>query len=176
MLNAYHSTVEDIIARYGGTIVKTPGDAVLAVFWRDVKSLNHATCALRCAEEILRDLPTMAREWEAMGVNLDVGVGLDAGEVAMGLVGKHHLEPTVIGDPVNVAQRLETLTKTLKCPLIFSESVRERLSEEIQAECLDEVTVKGRTKPLRVYGVGGGGEDGAGCEQSVDPTGKEKTE
>ena len=161
MLNAYQSTVEDIISRYGGTIVKTPGDAVLAVFWKDVKGMNHATCALRCAEEILRDLPTMAREWEAMGVNLDVGVGLDAGEVAMGLVGKHHLEPTVIGDPVNVAQRLETLTKTMKCPLIFSESVRERLSEEIQAECLDEVTVKGRTKPLRVYGVGGGGEDGA---------------
>ncbi|MCJ7752162.1 MAG: adenylate/guanylate cyclase domain-containing protein, partial [Armatimonadetes bacterium] len=93
-----------------------------------------------------------------------------------GLVGKHHLEPTVIGDPVNVAQRLETLTKTLKCPLIFSESVRERLSEEIQAECLDEVTVKGRTMPLRVYGVGGRDEDGARREQRVDPTGKEKTE
>ena len=176
MLNAYHSTVEDIISRYGGTIVKTPGDAVLAVFWKDVKGLNHATCALRCAEEILRDLPTMAREWEAAGVSLDVGVGLDAGEVAMGLVGKHHLEPTVIGDPVNVAQRLETLTKTLKCPLIFSESIRERLSEEIQAECLDQVTVKGRAKPLRVYGVGGGDEGGAGREQLVDPTGKEKTE
>ena len=176
MLNAYHSTVEDIISRYGGTIVKTPGDAVLAVFWKDVKGLNHATCALRCAEEILRDLPTMAREWEAVGVSLNVGVGIDAGEVAMGLVGKHHLEPTVIGDPVNVAQRLETLTKTMKCPLIFSESIRERLSEDIQVECLDEVTVKGRTKPLRVYGVGGRDEDGAGREQRVDPTGKEKTE
>ena len=176
MLNAYQSTVEDIISRYGGTIVKTPGDAVLAVFWKDVKGLNHATCALRCAEEILRDLPTKAREWEAVGVSLDVGVGLDAGEVAMGLVGKHHLEPTVIGDPVDVAQRLETLTKTLKCPLIFSESIRERLSEEIQAECLDEVTVKGRAKPLRVYGVGGGDEDGVGRKELVDPTGKEKTE
>ncbi len=153
MLNAYQITVEDIVTRHGGTIVKTPGDAVLAVFWKEVNGHNHAVCALRCAQEMLDDLPIVGRVWKAAGVNLDIGIGIDAGPVAMGLVGKHHLEPTVIGDPVNVAQRLESLTKVQKRALIFSESVQERLGQEIEVERLDQVTVKGRTMPLTVYGV-----------------------
>jgi adenylate cyclase len=156
--------------------VKTPGDAILAVFWQDVRGRNHATCALRSGEEILRDLPTMRRTWEAAGVTLDIGIGIDAGQVAMGLVGKLHLEPTVIGDAVNVAQRLEGLTKDLKRPLIFSESVRERLQEEVDAVSLGQVTVRGRATPLSVYGLGGPGDLAPGPEQSTDLAGKEKTE
>ncbi|MGD8241080.1 MAG: adenylate/guanylate cyclase domain-containing protein, partial [Armatimonadota bacterium] len=155
LLHSYHSAVEDIITKHGGTIVKTPGDAVLAVFWRDVNSVNHATCALRAGREIVDELPGLSSDWEAAGIDFGTGVGINAGSVAMGLVGKQHLEPTVIGDPVNVAQRLETLTKDFHYPLIFSESVRERLEEDVPAVCLDEVTVKGRTEPIRIYGVGG---------------------
>ncbi|UCH35696.1 MAG: adenylate/guanylate cyclase domain-containing protein [Armatimonadota bacterium] len=152
MLHSYHSAVEDIIAEHGGTIVKTPGDAVLAVFWQERKGVSHAACALRAGREILADLPVHAREWEAAGVRLEIGVGINAGPVAIGLVGKRHLEPTVIGDPVNVAQRLEDLTKSLGYPLIFSESVHERLGEDVEATCLDEVILKGRKTPIRVYG------------------------
>jgi adenylate cyclase len=155
MLNAYHSSVEDIITKYGGTIVKTPGDAILAVFWREMQNLNHMTCAVNAGKEILQGLPVMGQVWEAAGVSLDVGVGINVGQVAIGLVGKHHLEPTVIGDPVNVAQRLETLTKTLGYPLIFSESVREGLREETGAVFLNEVEVRGRKTPLKIYGLGG---------------------
>jgi class 3 adenylate cyclase len=176
MLNTYQSAVEDVITRYGGTIVKTPGDAILAVFWKDVGDLSHATCALRSGEEILRDLPAMGRAWEAVGVSLKIGIGIDAGQVAMALVGKRHLEPTVIGDAVNVAQRLETLTKTLGCPLVFSENVRERLREDVETVCLDELTVRGRKTPLRVYGVAGPDGLWHGLEKSVDLAGKEKTE
>ena len=153
ILNTYQGAVEDIVHKYGGTIVKTPGDAVLVVFWKEVRGLNHATCALRCGKEILLNLPEMAPVWEAFGMTLDVGVGINTGQVAMGLVGKRHLEPTVIGDPVNVAQRLESLTKTLKRPLIFSESVREQLGEDTDAVYLDEVTVSGRKTPLRIYSI-----------------------
>ncbi len=154
MLSTYQSAVEDIITRYGGTIVKTPGDAILAVFWREVRGLDHATCALRSGLDILDDLPRMRQALEGIGARLEIGIGIEAGRVAMGLVGKRHLEPTVIGDAVNVAQRLESLTKTLKCPLIFSGSVRERLREDVEAVCLNEVTVRGRQTPLTVYGMG----------------------
>jgi adenylate cyclase len=109
-------------------------------------------------------------------VDLDIGIGIDAGQIAMGLVGRLHLEPTVIGDAVNVAQRLETLTKDLKRRLILSENVRERLQEEVEAEFLEEVTVRGRETPLRVYGMGGPIVTGSGPEQSTDLAGKEKTE
>jgi len=81
-------------------------------------------------------------------------------------------EPTVIGDAVNVAQRLETLTKTLKCPLIFSENVRERLREEVAAVCFDQVTVKGRQTPLRVYGLAGPDAPTREPEQNVDLVGQ----
>ncbi len=69
----------------------------------------------------------------------------------MGLVGTRHLEPTVIGDPVNVAQRLESLTKTLYYPLIFSDTVQEQVSDDIVCSFLEEVTVTGRTTPVRIY-------------------------
>ena len=153
ILNTYQGAVEDIVTKYGGTIVKTPGDAVLVVFWKEARGMNHATCALQCGKEILLNVPEMAPVWEAFGVKLDVGVGINTGQVAMGLVGKRHLEPTVIGDPVNVAQRLESLTKILKRPLIFSESVREHLSEDTEILYLDEVTVSGRKTPLKIYGI-----------------------
>ena len=100
MLNVFHSAMEDLIAKHGGSIVKVPGDAILAVFWRDRRSANHATCALRAAREMLANLPALARAWEAAGVRLEIGIGLNSGSVAMALVGKHHLEPTVIGDAV----------------------------------------------------------------------------
>jgi class 3 adenylate cyclase/CHASE2 domain-containing sensor protein len=173
MLNQYHATVEEIIARFGGTIVKTPGDAILAVFWKDVRGLNHAACAVRSGQEMLHSLPTMARVWEEMGVNLQIGVGINAGQVAMGLVGTRHLEPTVIGDPVNVAQRLESLTKTLGRQLIFSESVRELVHDTIETVYLDEVTVSGRKTPLRIYSIAGAEVQGPTIEH---PTIKETTE
>jgi adenylate cyclase len=176
MLNTFQSALEDIITNHGGTIVKTPGDAILAVFWKDVRGLNHAACALRSGREILHELPALGRPWEARGVKLAIGIGIDAGEVAMGLVGKRHLEPTVIGDSVNVAQRLEVLTKTLNCPLIFSENVRQRLDEEVEAICFDNVTVKGRETPLRVYGVSDPNAPRQGPDHTVDLAAKEKTE
>ena len=109
-------------------------------------------------------------------VKLAIGIGIDAGEVAMGLVGKRHLEPTVIGDAVNVAQRLEDLTKTLKCPLIFSENVHERLRGEVEAVCFDEMVVRGRETPLRVYGIAGLAGPEAVREQRGDLAGREKSE
>lgn len=172
MLNTFQSALEDIITRHAGTIVKTPGDAILAVFWKDVGQLNHAACALRCGQDILHDLPDLQQSWKAVGATLEIGIGIDSGQVAMGLVGKRHLEPTVIGDAVNVAQRLETLTKTLKCPLIFSENVSERLREDVEAVCFDEVTVRGRQTPLRVYGLAGPDAPVQGPEHEADLVGQ----
>ncbi len=175
MLNIYHSAVEDIITNHGGTIVKTPGDAILAVFWQERRGVNHATCALEAGRGILADLSTSAQAWEAAGVGLDIGVGINAGSVAIGLVGKTHLEPTVIGDPVNVAQRLEELTKTLGYPLIFSESVRVHLPEEVEVVDLDEVTLRGRKTPIKIYGVAGPEGFSQLSEQGVDHADRERT-
>lgn len=159
LLHQYHSSVEERIAHHGGTIVKTPGDAVLAVFWQARQRRPHADCALQAAREILADVPRLAGAWEAQGVQLRIGIGLNAGPVAIGFVGTHHLEPTVIGDPVNVAQRLESLTKSLGHPLIFSAALQERLERAVAAVPLGDVQLAGRQQPIRAYGLGGA-EDG----------------
>jgi adenylate cyclase len=175
MLHTYHSAVEDIITAHGGTIVKTPGDAILAVFWQELRGVNHAACALQAGQELLADVPTFAGAWEAAGVVLEIGVGINAGPVAIGLVGTRHLEPTVIGDPVNVAQRLESLTKTLGYPLIFSESVHARLREDVEAVCLDEVTLAGRKMPITVYGMVRPEDFSQLPDQDVDHADRENT-
>ena len=176
MLSAFQGAFEDIITRHGGTIIKTPGDAILAVFWEEMDGRSHAACALTSGQEILRELPLLGRSWEAAGAKLAIGIGIDAGQVAMGLVGKRHLEPTVIGDAVNVAQRLETQTKTLECPLVFSENVRIRLRESVEAVCFDAVSVRGRETPLQVFGVHAPDAPPQDLGGDVDPMGKEKTE
>ena len=96
----------------------------------------------------------MAQAWGTVGVKPEIGIGINVGQIAMGLVGTHHLEPTVIGDAVNVAQRLEGLTKTRHCPLLFSESVCDHLPADVEVVCLEEVTLRGRKAPLKVYRLG----------------------
>ena len=155
LVGKVNKEIVGLIARHGGSVVKTPGDAVLAAFWRDHRRANHATCALRAGQEILANLPALSRAWESSGLGLEFGIGINSGTVAMGLVGKHHLEPTVVGDAVNVAQRLETLTKDAGYPLIFSESVRAQLQEDVGAVSLDEQALKGRQVPVQCYGLPG---------------------
>lgn len=155
LLGPYRAALERIVREHGGAIVITPGDAVLAVFWQDHRGANHPTAATKAGIDILTKLPELAEPWQQQGVRLQVGVGVNAGPVAMGFVGERNLEATVIGDAVNVSQRLESLTKELGYPLILSESVHSRLKEDVGAIYLDEVTVKGRKLPIKVYGVVG---------------------
>ncbi len=155
LLGPYRTALERVVREHGGAIVITPGDAVLAVFWQDHKGANPPTAATKAGLEILTKLPELTGPWEERGVSLQVGVGVNAGPVAMGFVGEQNLEVTVIGDAVNVSQRLESLTKELGYPLILSESVHSRLQEDVGAIYLDEVTVRGRKLPIKVYGVVG---------------------
>jgi adenylate cyclase len=164
LLSAYRAAVEDVIRHHGGAIVITPGDAVLAVFWRDHRGANHPTSAVRAGREVLARVPELALPWQEAGVELQVGVGINAGPIAMGFVGKENLEATVIGDAVNVSQRLESLTKELGYSLILSESVRSQLPDDIETVFVDEVKVKGRELPIRVYGV----VDGRAADKTLD--------
>jgi adenylate cyclase len=109
-------------------------------------------------------VPELALPWQEAGVELQVGVGINAGPIAMGFVGKENLEATVIGDAVNVSQRLESLTKELGYSLILSESVRSQLPDDIETVFVDEVKVKGRELPIRVYGV----VDGRAADKTLD--------
>ena len=155
LLRAYREAVEGIVTRHGGAVAITPGDAVLAVFWRPWKGTGHPTCALRAAQELLSSIPELAETWRQAGAVLEIGVGVTSGPVAMGFLGRAKLEASVVGDTVNLAQRLESLTKELGHPLIYSDSVQARLEDDVQAVDLGEVPVRGRQTPTWVYGIPG---------------------
>jgi adenylate cyclase len=116
-LNTYLGAMVEVIAAHGGTVDKFIGDAVLAVFGSPVgRGLEmEAAAALRCALAMQASLNALNRQWRQEGVaELRSGIGLASGQVMVGQIGSpRRMEFTVIGDTVNLAARLESLTRSL---------------------------------------------------------------
>ena len=123
MLNRFFDVVVDEVEGNGGLLNKFEGDAALCVFGAPVELIDAASSALRAARRI-RDRVA------AMG-EVEVGIGVAAGEVVAGQVGTHsRLEYTVIGDPVNEAARLTDLAKERKQHVLASQAVLDRASRD----------------------------------------------
>ncbi|MFO0017501.1 MAG: CHASE2 domain-containing protein [Synechococcaceae cyanobacterium] len=121
-LNTYLGAMVEVIAAHGGTVDKFIGDAVLAVFGSPVgRGLElEAAAALRCALAMRSALDELNRQWRQEGVaELSSGIGLASGEVMVGQIGSpRRLEFTVIGETVNLAARLESLTRSLDASVL----------------------------------------------------------
>ena len=153
-LNAFYAAVADPIARHDGVITQFQGDAILATFNAPRLNADHAANAIRAALEIQALLQTRVFE---DGLVLRARIGINTGVVIHGLIGTpDRLGYTVIGDEVNIAARLEALNKTYGTSIIVSEPTRDRAgAQRFAFELLDEVLVRGRTTPTRIYKVGG---------------------
>ena len=153
-LNEYLTKMTAVIFEHGGTLDKFIGDAVMAV-WGNVHSYGVAEDArkavraahgMRCA---LRDLNEMWREQGRMG--LGMGVGINQGEVIVGNIGSQdRMDPTVIGDAVNLASRLEGLTRIYAVDILIGSSVAELVQDEFHLRSVARVQVKGKTLPVDV--------------------------
>jgi adenylate cyclase len=121
-LNRYLGAMVDVINRHGGTVDKFIGDAVMAVFGSPVGRGRQAEAcaAVDCALEMARELERLNGEWQAEGLEpLASGIGLASGEVLAGQIGSpQRLDFTVIGDTVNLASRLESLTRLVPASLV----------------------------------------------------------
>jgi adenylate cyclase len=130
-LNRYLGAMVEVITAHGGTVDKFIGDAVMAVFGSPVGRgvLVEARAALACALAMRQALAELNRSWESEGIcRLDNGVGLASGPVVVGQIGSpRRMEFTVIGDTVNLASRLEGLTRTLQRPVLLDHTTAERL-------------------------------------------------
>jgi adenylate cyclase len=158
-LNVYFERMVDCVKGARGTFHKYIGDAIMAA-WGDiaVASLGEeddARNAVRSALLMrvkLRELNV--ERTEANLLPLRIGIGLNHGEVLVGLIGaSSRSEFTVMGDSVNVASRLEGMTKEFKTDLAISESVRLLLGDEFLVRRLGLIQLKGKTKPTVVYEV-----------------------
>jgi len=150
-INAYLSRVSPIIREYNGFIDKYIGDAIMALF---TGSPNNA---VQAAVEMHQEVARYNAHRKAKGYQpIRIGVGLHCGSVMLGTVGESkRMEGTVISDTVNLASRLEGLTKLYGASTIVS---RRTLSEigrtnQYQLRFLDKVTVKGKKEPVSVYEI-----------------------
>ena len=136
-LNTYLGAMVEVITAHGGTVDKFIGDAVMAVFGSPVGRgvLVEARAAMACALAMRQALGELNRTWEGQDITcLDSGVGLASGQVVVGQIGSpRRMEFTVIGDTVNLAARLEGLTRKLQTPVLFDRSTAERLDPALTA-------------------------------------------
>jgi class 3 adenylate cyclase/DNA-binding NarL/FixJ family response regulator len=149
------SAMAEVIAAHGGTIDKFQGDAVMAVFGAPVPIDDHAAQAVRCAIAMqAREAELNAAGWGLEGVgSLDVGIGLNTGIVMAGAIGGGgRLEYTVIGDAVNVAQRLQS--EAAGGEIVAAASTV--LAAVCDAALIGARQVKGREEPVEVFRVRAG--------------------
>jgi adenylate cyclase len=159
VLNAYFSVLFECVFRYGGTVDKLMGDGLMVYFGRFPKDPDHAANAVRCA----LDMQAALKVWVALPENaslpiLRTRVGLHTGIVTVGGIGSGEREEfTVIGDPVNVASRLEGMNKEFGSLILVSEATKEAAegAEPGIAAFVSRgaATVRGRKEPMPVYSV-----------------------
>ena len=155
-LNTYFTHMVDIVKKYGGTVDKFVGDAIMVLFGAPISYNDNAKRAVQAAMEMyaqLEKIPCGNLKFPE-GIKLDIGIGIHYGPVIVGQIGSaDKTNYTVIGDTVNLASRLEGLTKLYGARIIISEAVRDELDESMNALLLDSVKVKGKTESVFIYRV-----------------------
>ena len=147
-LNDYFGRACDVIAAHGGMVNKFIGDGLLAVFGAPEPQADHALAAARAALELAAAAPQIRRP---DGEPTRIGVGVHTGEVVLGSIGSpSRRDYTVIGDTVNVASRLEGLTRELGADVLVSEAVV-RAAPGLRTEAVGPTQVKGRDEPVLVH-------------------------
>ena len=150
-INSYLSRMGPIVRDNGGFIDKFIGDGIMALFPK------NADDALNASVEMLRTLS----EYNFIRINrgdfpVDVGIGLNTGDMMLGTVGEHdRMEGTVIGDTVNLAARMEDLTKTYGVSLLISEATYKELEDVSRhaIRIIDRLKVRGREAEVLIYEV-----------------------
>ncbi len=150
-INSYLANMETPIHRHSGVIDKFIGDAIMALF---PKSADDGVDAAISMMETLKHYN--ANRAKAGWDPIHIGVGLNTGLTTLGVIGhSERMETTVIGDCVNVASRMEGLTKIYQTPILISEDVLIAISDANKycIRFVDRVAVKGRVRPISVYEV-----------------------
>ena len=162
-LNEYLSRMTAAVFQHNGTLDKFIGDAVMAV-WGNVSSRGVAEDAKSCARAALAmrgELRALNEKWKAEGIApFAIGMGINHGDVLGGNIGSQEkADPTVIGDAVNLASRLEALTRTYGVDILVGARARELIRDEFNLRSVALVQVKGKTKPVEIFTLIGAKND-----------------
>jgi adenylate cyclase len=153
LLNQFLTTISEVIEAHGGVVDKYLGDGVMAVFGAPVMRPGDAHRAVEAALEVRRRVEDLGPALAARGLpHPRVGVGLNTARLIAGNIGSPtRLNYTVLGDGVNLASRLEGLTKRYLVPIVAGARTREGTRTEIVFRELDKVRVRGRSVAERIF-------------------------
>ncbi len=152
-LNEYLSPMTHLVLHEGGMLDKYIGDAVMAVYGAPLPQAHHAAAACRTALAMQAEIQRLNIAWNQRGLPaIAVGVGINTGDMSVGNMGSDvRFDYTVMGDAVNLASRLEGLTKEVGCAILCGPEVPQAVGNEFVFRELDRVRVKGRGGSVQVY-------------------------
>ena len=154
-LNSYFTEMETAIRGQGGLVLQYIGDEIEAVFGAPVDKPDHAAAAVRAAGEMRTRLAAWNAARAAAGKPaLRHGIGVHTGTVIAGNIGSsERLSYALVGDPVNLASRIQGLTKELAADVLVSGSTRARMGDTLSLRAMPAVKVKGRVAEVEVYAL-----------------------
>ena len=159
-LNGYFSEMVDCVVKTNGVVDKFIGDAVMAHWgtaYTDGSPRKDAFNCIKAALMMRKSLYILnksRRSGDPANPSIRIGCGINSGIVTAGQLGSDtRMEYTVIGDPVNLASRIEALTKPLGADILISEETYNLVGDRFVLEEMPSVTVKGKAKPVRIFAV-----------------------
>ncbi len=152
-LNRYFDVMVDVITARNGIVDKYVGDAIMAFFGAPVENEDVGLQSVISGLEMLDSLESFNRKQKENGKpEFRIGIGINFGDVIVGNMGtEKKMDYTVMGDNVNLASRLEGLTKQYHQSLIISHSLYEKVKSTVPCRLLDSVAVKGKTQGVKIY-------------------------
>jgi adenylate cyclase len=154
MLNEYHGRMVEAIFKHNGTLDKFIGDGIMDYFGAPMADAEHAKRAIDCALEMQSELTAINEARGRRGEPvLRVGIGVHTGKVVVGDIGspERRLEYTAIGDAVNVASRIEGLTKVRGAAVLVSQATRDRAAGDFVWTDGEPMAIKGKSDPVFVF-------------------------
>jgi len=152
LLNSYFSRQVDVVFSHGGSLDKFIGDCIMALWGAPLDDAEHARHAVACALEMADTLQAFKRELGAADASFDVGIGIHSGPAVVGLIGSdRRREYTAIGDTVNLASRIEGLTKDAKRRILVSRETMLACRQAFDFVPAGSYKVKGRAQEVELF-------------------------